>query len=418
MSEETEHSLRGPSGAHRWRRCPGSLNAEADYPDKVGREAAQGTVFHEYAAMCLIFGLDPHDFPLGVIHEQDGYEIEFDEDMVRFMYEGLDYVRSLIEPGDIVLIERRVNISSWCGEGEFGTADVIIIKVRKRRIINFDWKYGKGVPVSPVKNDQMYLYNLGSWHDYAEAAFKGVDPAEIEVVFHIEQPRAAGGGGTWETTMEECLEEGKRIREDALATMNPHAPRIPGEKQCMFCKASGKCKEQSVYNLAVMGQKYDDIAEAIELGVGPAFETAEEMTLEARSFVLLHWKAFKRWVDRIHAITLHDLKAGKDVPLLKAVSGKPGRRYYMPDYLKEAEAELTALVGEDKAFETKLVSPAVGEKLIGKKKWREQMAGYIGQPPGKPILVPIEDKRVPLQDFASKFEDFDEDDDDNEDGEE
>ena len=418
MSEDgAEHSLRGPSGATGWRRCKGKINAERGRPDKVGREAAQGTVFHEYAAMCLMFDLEPEHFPLGVKHQQDGYEIEFDEDMVHYMHEGLDWVRNQLEPGDILLVERRVDISPWCGPGEFGTADVLIIKVRKRHIINFDWKYGKGVPVSPVRNDQMYLYNLGGWNDYGKKIFKGVDPAEIKVTFHIEQPRAPGGGGTWETTMEDCLAEGKLIREDALATMDPTAPRTPGEKQCLFCKAAGDCREQQEYLLGVFGQKFDDIAEDIELGVGPAFDDPEKLSLEARSFVLLHWKAFKRYVDRIHALTLHDLKAGKEVPLLKAVIGRPGKRVYLGDHLPEAGKWLTAQIGKEKAYETKLISPAQAEKLVGKKAFAAHMKAFVTQAPGKPLLVPLDDKRDPIQDYASKFDDDFEDEDDDEDEE-
>lgn len=412
MSEDGEHSVRGPSGAHRWRRCPGSINAEAGLPDNARREAAEGTVFHEYAAMCLLFDLEPEHFPLGVVHQQDGYEIAYDEDMQHYMHEGLDWVRANIEPGDIVLIERRVDISRWAGEGQFGTADVIIIRVKKRKIINFDWKYGKGVPVSPVKSDQMYLYNLGAWNDYAEKLFRGVDPADIEVEFVIEQPRAAGGGGSWKTTMAECLAEGEQIREDALATMNPKAPRIPGEKQCLFCKASGKCAEQDAYMLDVMRTKFDDIDDAIELGVGPAFEPPAELNLEARAFVLLHKKAFDRWVARIHELTMHDLRAGKDVPLLKAVAGKPGKRTYLESSLEEAEAAMVALVGEDKALETKVISPATAEKIAGKKAVKEKLGAYWTQSPGKVILVPIEDKRPAVQDFASKFDDFDDDNED------
>ncbi len=403
--EEGEHSLRGPSGATGWRRCHGKINAERGLPDKVGREAAEGTVFHEYAAMCLMFDLEPEHFPLGTIHKVDGHEIEFDEDMQHFMHEGLDWVRDRLEPGDILLIERKVDISPWAGTGEFGTADVIIIKVRKRRIINFDWKYGKGVPVSPVKNDQMYLYSLGAWNDYAEALFKGVDPAEIAVDFHIEQPRAQGGGGDWPTTMAEVLAEGVKIREDALATMDPNAPRTPGEKQCLFCRAAGQCAEQQKYLLGVFGQKFDDIFEAIDLSVGPAFDDPADVSLEVRSFVLLHWKAFKRYVDKVHALTLHDLKCGREVPLLKAIEGKPGKRFYAPETIAEATKEMIALVGEDKAFETKLISPAVAEKEVGKKKFAEKMKPFVGQPRGKIQLVPLDDKRPAIQDYASKFDD-------------
>lgn len=416
MSEDgaDEHSLRGPSGATGWRRCKGKINAERGLPDKVGFEAAQGTVFHEYAAMCLMFGLDPEDFPLGVKHQQDGYEVTFDEDMVRYMHEGLAWVRERVEPGDILLVEKRVDISPWCGAGEFGTADVLIIKRKKRHIINFDWKYGKGVPVSPVKNDQMYLYNLGGWNDYAKEIFRGVDPAEIKVTFFIEQPRAPGGGGIWHTTMEDCLAEGVKIREDALATMEPDAPRTPGEKQCLFCKAAGRCREQQEYLLKVFGQKFEDIEENIELGVGPAFDPVEKLSLEARSYILLHWKAFKRYVDRIHALVIHDLKAGKEVPLLKAVTGNGGRRAYIAEHEAEVGEWLTAQIGKEQAYETKLISPAAAEKLVGKAAFKKNCGAFITQPPGKAVLVSLDDKRDPIQDYASKFEDDFLDDDDDE----
>lgn len=412
MSEdELAHSLRGPSGAHRWRRCHGSINAERGRPEKVGREAAEGSVFHMIAALCLMFDLEPEHFPEKT-YKQDGYDIVFDDDMRHYMHAGLDWVRDQLEPDDILFVETRVDISPWCGEGEFGTCDVCILKVRKRTKIIFDWKYGKGIPVSPVKNDQCYNYGLGCWHTFAEDYFAGVDPKDIEVVFNVEQPRASGGGGIWRTTMEEVLAEGILIREDALATMDPNAARTPGEKQCMFCKASGDCAEQDAYMLMVARQKFDDIEVAIELGTAPILPAPASLNAEARSFILLNWKTLTRWKDKIHALTLHDLSAGKPVPLIKAVAGKPGHRRYHEDQLPMATKKLVALVGEDKALVTKLISPAEAEKLIGKPKWRAEMAEFVGQSTGKPILVPIEDKRPPLQDFASKFDDLDEDDDD------
>jgi hypothetical protein len=199
--------------------------------------------------------------------------------------------------------------------------------------------------------------------------------------------------------------------------MSPNAKREPGEKQCMFCKASGKCPEQQEYLLAVFGQKFEDIEENIELGVGPAFDNPKELSLQARSYILLHWKAFKRYVDQIHLLTLHDLKAGKDVPLLKAVTGKPGRRAYLPDHMSEAAAWLVQQIGKDDAYETKLISPAQAEKRVGKKAYAANLKAFVTQPAGKPLLVHLEDKRPPIQDYASKFEeDFDdEDDEENED---
>ncbi len=416
MSDELEHSSRGPSGAHRWRRCPGSVEFEKQFPERVGREAAEGSVFHHVAACCLMFGLEPEDFTLGQVYHQDGYEIKFDDDMRHYMHAGLDWLRERIEPGDIVVIEAKVDISPWAGAGQFGTCDVAIVKPAKLEIIVFDWKYGKGVVVVPTKNDQCYLYGLGVWRDVAQDGYLIgiIDARNVKVQFHIEQPRAPGGGGTWDTTMDEILAEGVRIREDALATMAEHPPRIPGEKQCLFCRASGRCPEQTKYLLEVMGQKFDEVDDNIRLGVGPSLKDPEKLTAEVRSWVLLNFKAFKRWVEEIRVQTLRDLQAGREVPLLKAIHGKPGHRFYRD--VKEAETAMIELLGRDKAFETKLISPATAEKLAGKKKFRAEVGPYIGQPPGKPILVPIEDPRPALQDFASKFDEIEMDEDDDETG--
>jgi len=418
MSEDGElaHSKRGPSGAHRWRRCPGSVAAEEALPEKVGREAAEGTVFHKIAALCLEFGLDPEDFPLGRVFHVDGYEIEYDADMAHYMRAGLDWIEEHTEPGDMVVIEQRVDISPWAGPGQFGTCDVAIVKFAKLEIIVFDWKYGKGVPVSPEKNDQCYLYGLGVWRDIAQDGwvFGNVDPFNIKVKFHIEQPRATAGGGTWDTTMAEVLAEGHKILEDATAAMAPNAPRIPGEKQCQFCRARGQCPEQQAYLLDVFGQKFDDIEERAELGLPPSFKDPAKLSIEVRSYILIHWKAFASYVKEIHALTMHDLRAGRDVPLVKVVAGKPGRRFY-PDP-QAATEKLIELVGEADAVETNPISPPAAEKLLGKKRFKAEMAGLVQQPPGKNIIVHIDDRRPALQDYASRFDDIPEEED--EDGEE
>lgn len=410
-SGAVEHSLRGPSGAHRWRRCAGSINAERGLVEKPRFEAAQGTVFHEYAAMCLEHGLEPENFPLGVVHVIDGLKVVFDEDMQRYMRNGLELVRGWIEPGDIVIIERKVSTEPWCGPKEFGSCDCAIIKVRARQIISFDWKYG-GDPVSPIKNDQSYLYVLGVWNDYAEAIFKR--PDDIEVIIHIEQPRAPAGGGTWQTTMVEVLAEGEQIREDALETMNPNAARTPGEKQCKFCKASGRCKEEQDYLLDVFQQSYEEIEENLSYGVDipPAFNDPHSLTAQARSYMLLHKKHFEKYLKRVHAIIMADFMSGKEVPLIKAIEGNAGKRTYREEYLPEIKNKLVDVIPEDKLFIKTMLSPAQAEKEIGKKKFKELVGAYIYQPPGKPILVSINHKSPAIEDFASMYEDLEDEEED------
>src|SRR5690348_13054346 len=47
------HAERGPSGAARWTRCPGSVVLERGRPDSTSVHAATGTVMHEMAERCL-----------------------------------------------------------------------------------------------------------------------------------------------------------------------------------------------------------------------------------------------------------------------------------------------------------------------------------------------------------------------------
>ena len=89
------HSEKGPSKAHRWRRCPGSIAAERGLPDDSGIEAAEGQVFHEYADLCLTFGLDPHVF-VGKPYEHEKFGLLFfTQEMADNMLYGLDYLRDI-----------------------------------------------------------------------------------------------------------------------------------------------------------------------------------------------------------------------------------------------------------------------------------------------------------------------------------
>ena len=396
------HSEKGPSKAHRWRRCPGSIAAERGLPDDSGIEAAQGQCFHEYADLCLTFGLDPQVF-VGKPFQHDKFGvILFDQEMADNMLYGLDYLRDIAaEPGATLYVERQVNLERWCGEGEFGTSDAGVVNVKRRKLTIFDWKYGM-IPVIPHWNDQAILYGLGFWNDIAEEAFAGIDPAEIDVEIIIEQPRAPGGGGVWRTTMDVLLREGKKITLDALAADDPDAERIPGPKQCQWCKAAkqGVCPEFLTLQLSTFDLKMAEMDDYAELDVPPPMPKV--VTPERRAYLLKFRPIFNRFMDELHAAAYDAAMKGHPDPGMKLVPGRaPARKWKDED---KEEHVLKRRLGEDKAYIRKLRSPAQVEELVGKRAFKETYGNHVKDEDAKPILVPTTDRRDAIPDVGSRFD--------------
>lgn len=418
---EIAHSKRGPSTAHRWRRCPGSVRLSEGLPDTAGYEAALGTVFHEHAAMCLEFGLDP-DVLVGsrMLVEPHGV-IEFSQEMADFMEPGLRYLRALEDsPGAKAFVETRVSLENWIGEGEFGTTDYGLVDVENWRLVVFDWKYGAGVPVSPEENDQAILYALGLWDHVASQLFYDHYLANIEndpegniysipnpeVWIIIEQPRAPGGGGIWKTDMGDLLARGRAIRRDADRTLDLDAPIVPGPKQCQFCPAAkfNICKARIETLVTELGADFDDLEDDFMQQTPLQLIQARALTPEARSQLLLHKDSILSLLDELHREAYEDAEKGRPTPGLKLVDGRSPARKWRDE--KKAEIVIRHRLGE-KAFNQTLVSPTQVEKLVGKDDYGALFEGFVDKGRSKPLLVPETDKRKPLPNLRDDFTDDD-----------
>lgn len=399
-----QHSSLGASKAHRYRRCPGSIRAEEGLPDNAGEHAAQGTVFHEFAALAVEHGADPLAMVGSTCHVENFGDLGFTHEMAMGMLPGLELIESLLDsPGRRLIVENRVDLSPWLGAGQFGTVDVGIVDTARSRIITFDWKWGAGVPVSPVENDQGILYTLGLWGTVStDFETRGIEPSDVEVIIIIEQPRAEGGGGVWTTNMAALLEEGGRIARDAEATRDPNAPRIPGLIQCKFCRAAtfGTCKEYARFNSDLLGAKFDNLEDEFVAGLPLGLHDRRAMTPEQRSHVLLHRKMIDKWLDQLHEEAMRDAEAGRPVPGMKIVDGRSIRAWRDES---KAEFVLTHDFG-DAAYSRKLVSPAQVEDMIGKKAFKTRFGGFVEKQEPKPILVPATDKRPPRMTHGDKYD--------------
>lgn len=369
--------------------------------DRTSEFAAEGTVAHHVRELCLAFGFEPEDF-IGDELGADGFMFTVGHEMAEALRPGIEWVLS--RPGKVVN-EMQVSLDRWL-PGQFGTLDVGILE--PDRIVINDLKYGAGVPVSPDENEQLMLYALGFWDNVARHETKTKD-----FLLVIDQPRAIGGGGEWEVSLEELLEFGERARKtfDLIFPeelregiddpfewpINPDTHLKAGEKQCQWCRAKGFCDELARHNLDLMSAKFDDL-DGDEL----TLKEIDQFTPARRARLVAQKDLISKWLDAAHAVVMADALAGRPTPGLKAVTGRRGAKAWKDE--ERAAQFLLKRVTKQLAFtEPKLITPTQAEGLIPKELHR-RMSRLWEQADGKPALVSEDDKKPALT-LADKFED-------------
>lgn len=421
--DDIEHSERGPSTAHRWRKCKASVRKCRGLPDTAGIDAAHGTVFHYFAALCLEMGLDPQGFVGDTLYVEKFGDLVFDQAMADNMQYGLAILRAYMdEPGVFLLIEKKLHLDEWVGPGEMGTTDFTLIDVNNWRIISFDWKYGAGVPVSPEENDQAMLYVLGAWSDYGRRMFHEAMTErhedgqwenapwedDIEVTIIIEQPRVEGGGGVWKTNMGHVLSVGDQILVDAKATEDPNAEFNPGPSQCKFCAAAkfNTCEARARFLSDLAGLDFDNLEDDFAVCAEPEIPAATAISPQQRSQILLHKDMITKFLDDLHASAYRDAEKGNPVPGMKLVAGRTPARAWKDE--QKARIVLTKRFGDD-AEVRKLISPSQVEEKIGKKAFKELFSKAIKESAAKPILVPDTHKKEAIRNVLDDFDDIETD---------
>lgn len=383
LDDDLAHAPLGPSAAEGWSTCPDYINANAGLPNETSYPAAEGTAAHAISDTCLTLGFDARDF-VGTTTKILEWEFTWTDQDAALLQRGIDRVRAL---GGQFYGERRVDISPWTIPGQFGTLDrVVIVKIDGVWwIFIIDLKWGRW-PVYPVDHKQTILYALGFWNDVARNII-GDEP--VRFVLEIDQPRSAGGGGVWETSLDTLLRAGDWLRERAEATQAPNPPRIASEKGCVWCRRkllkNGGCEVYEAFNRHLVGAKFEEEPEITAL-VPQAMLSPEQ-----RSFILSHEKMITTWLEQLKAQELEDFLAGRPTPGRKAVVDTlKGKRDAWKSE-KEAEAALVPLLG-DKSFSKKVITPAQARKQISKEDFAK-IASVINPGESGKSMVPLEDAR-------------------------
>lgn len=380
---ERAHAVLSASSAHRWLLCPPSALLEQDFPDTTSEAAREGTLAHEICEVKL-------QRYIGTISKSTGtrrinklkQEELYKEEMDHYTDDYLDFIKAAalkFRDMPYVAIEKRVDFSSWVPEG-FGTADCIMIGDDIMHVIDF--KYGKGVPVSPVDNPQMQLYALGAFSMYG--MLYDIKSIQMSIV----QPRI-DNIETWETSLDTVLGFGDWAKGVADQAIKGEGDFNPGESQCRFCRARAQCRARAEENvrMAFLTDKKPELLSNDEIGE-----------------YLLIGEDVARWLADLKEYALKESLAGREVAGWKAVEGRGSRAW------TDGDAAFRKLIasGIDEAmlYERKPLTLAQTEKMVGKKEFTELVGDFIEKKPGKPALVQVSDKRPAITNAVTAAEAF------------
>lgn len=375
------HAKLSASGAVRWLNCPGSVKAEEGFKDKGSSFAQEGTAAHELSELALLHDREPLDWIGHPLVENSEWIV--DEEMANYVQVYTDYCRAIAKDADETFVEQRVSYADWVPDG-FGTNDFGALDFTNKRIKIADLKYGKGVQVDAENNPQAMLYGLGTYAEFGWVTdFEWVDIAIVQPrLDHISE---------WSISVKELLKWAEWVSQRAEIALSDDAERVPGEKQCRFCKAKATCPALMKYTEDIIMAEFEDLDDL------PSPDILSQKELRR---VLEHKGLIEGWLSSVESVVRERLENGQDFPGFKIVEGRSLRRW--GDEI-EAETKLSDMLGE-KLFTKKIISPAQAEKAL-KKNERKVLDDLVIKPKGKPTLVPDNDKRPPINLSSEDFDD-------------
>lgn len=368
-----KHALLSASSSDRWIHCPPSARLSESYEDKGSDYAAEGTDAHALCEFKLkqALGMEAHD----PTEDLSYYNQEMEDCATAYAAYVLEQVEAAKEtcPDPVVLIEQRVDFSRWVEDG-FGTADAIVIADGTLQVIDF--KFGVGVLVSAQKNPQLSCYSIG-----ALELFDGIyDIDTVRMV--VFQPRR-DHLGVYEISKDDLYRWADEVLKPAADLAFAGDGNFLCGEWCGFCKAKNACRARAAANLELA--KYE-------------FKLPPLLTDEDVEDILVKVDDLVAWASDIKEYALQQAISGKEWSGWKLVEGRSNRKYVN----EAAVAEAVTKAGFD-PYEQKLLGVTAMQKLMGKSRFEEILAGLIEKPQGKPTLVPESDKRPAMNNAKSDF---------------
>ena len=354
-------SVVGGSTAKRLLNCPGSAALVASVPPAPSSSYAdEGTLLHNIIAQTLDGGPAPHDL-VGVA-EYNG--IVLTEEMVNTkLLPALALLDDLdpFKDGEF-MTEARVDFGDFI-PGAFGSCD-LLLRVGKSAYV-IDWKFGNGVPVEAIDNEQLLFYAAAALRgDKTRWVFEGADRIEVVII----QPPSLK---RWEVSVPRLLAFERQLRSAVKASEDRAAPVVAGD-WCRFCPAKAICPAMTGAADRALKVQMDAI-------------DPRQLGAHLRTADLL-----EDWIKSVREMSLQRLESGATVPGYKLVAKRATRQW--ADEAAAVAALTAAGFDESDLMVTELKSPAQVEKVLKKTK-TAMPDGIIVAISSGHTLAPMEDPR-------------------------
>ncbi len=362
-----KHAVLSASSAFRWINCPPSALLCALLPDASSPYAEEGTRAHAWCEYKLLKLLG---------RECEEPDFEPTNEMIDAAFGYLEYIGQNVGEEASIFVEQRVGYSTWA-PGGFGTVDCLAADGNTLKI--FDFKYGQGVEVDAEWNPQLLCYALGAY------AMLGTLYEFERVETHIFQPRRAHTG-VFNLSLNELLNWARGTLEPAAELAWNGKGEAKAGDWCRFCKATPTCRALADQMMETAAREFRD---------PPGMSTQEIENVLPKLDLLISWASELKDYAFRKALRGHKFKG------YKLVEGRSVRCFR-----SETEACLKIKEAGFNPYTTKMKGLTELKKEMGQKNFEEVCGGLLEKPAGKPVLVPVTDKRPELDlSAAADFED-------------
>lgn len=353
-------SVVGGSTAKRLINCPGSAALIAKVPPAPSSSYAdEGTLLHDIIAEVLESGQAPASF-IGATNK----DVVLTEELVNTkLLPALALLDDLdpFKDGEF-MTEARVDFGDFI-PGAFGSCD-LLLRVGKSAYV-IDWKFGAGVPVEAIDNEQLLFYAAAALRgDHTRWVFEGAETIELVII----QPPSLK---RWEVSVPQLMQFSARLRDAVKMSERPDAWTKAGD-WCRFCPAKAICPQMTGAADRALKVQIDAL-------------DARQLGAHLRMADML-----EDWIKAVREMSLQTLEAGGTVPGYKLVAKRATRQW--TDEAAAVAALTAAGVNESDLMVTELKSPAQVEKVLKKTK-TAMPDGLITAISSGHTLAPEEDPR-------------------------